>query len=107
MLKQGVKTINAEFIRIRALSQLSFVKLDLMQPRFTQPLFSCTLTSKNKKTQEMSLYLMPSFKTSTDARVEGLVSNMDYLENRCRSFVKKKYDRKRCLPHTHVLLSGL
>ena len=49
----------------------------------------------------MSLYLTPSFKTSTDARVEGLVSNMDYLENRCRSFVKKKYDRKRCLPHTH------
>ena len=80
---------------------------DLMQPRFTQPLFSCTLTSKNKKTQEMSLYLTPSFETSTDARVEGLVSNMDYLENRCRSFVKKKYDRKRCLPHTHVLLSGL
>ena len=107
MLKQGVKTINAEFIRIRALSQLSFVKLDLMQPRFTQPLFSCTLTSKNKKNQEMNLYLTPSFKTSADARVEGLVSNMDYLENHCRSFVKKKKYRKRCLRHTHVLLSGL
>ena len=30
MLKQSVKTINAEFIRTRALSQLSFVQLQTL-----------------------------------------------------------------------------
>ena len=62
---------------------------------------------KSKKTLEMSLDLMPSFKTSIDARVEGLVSNMDYLENWRCNFVKKKHDRTRHLLDTHVLFSGL
>ena len=49
----------------------------------------------------MSLDLTPSFKTSFDTRVEGLVSNVDYLENRYHNFIKKKYGRNRPLPRTH------
>ena len=41
--------------------------------------------------------LMPSFKTSVDARVEDPVSNVDYMENRRDNFIRKKYDRKRRL----------
>ena len=48
--------------------------------------------SKSKKTLDMNLDFTPSFKTFVDARVAGLVSNMDYLENRRRTFVQKKYD---------------
>ena len=62
--------------------------------------------SKIKKTLETCLDLTPSLKTSVDARVESLVSNVDYLENRHRNFIQKKYGRKRRLPHTHVLFSG-
>ena len=66
---------------------------------------------KSKKTRETSLDLAPlfktSFKTSVDARVVGLNSHVDYLENWRRSFIEKKYDRKRCLPRTHVLFSEL
>ena len=52
--------------------------------------------------------LTPSFKISTDARAEGLVSNEDYsnvncLENRQCNFIPKKYGRKRRLPCTHSL----
>ena len=50
------------------------------------------------------LDLLPSFKTSVDARVEGLVSNVGYLENRRRNFTQKKYGRKRCLPRTNNFL---
>ena len=39
--------------------------------------------------------------------VEGLVSNVNYLENRCHNFIQKKYDRNRRLPRTHVSFSGL
>ena len=52
-------------------------------------------------------YLVPSFKISTDARVEGLVSNVNYVENHCYNFIRKKYGRKRRLPHTHISFSGL
>ena len=66
---------------------------------------------KSKKTRETSLDLAPlfktSFKTSVDARVVGLNSHVDYLENWRRSFIEKKYDIKRCLPRTHVLFSEL
>ena len=55
----------------------------------------------------MSLDLTPSFKTSVDARVEGLVSNVGYLENRCRNFIRKKYDRKRRLIRRNILFSAL
>ena len=55
----------------------------------------------------MSLDLKPSFKTCVDARVEGLASNVDYLENRRRNFIQKKHGRKRHLPGTHVSFSGL
>ena len=63
--------------------------------------------SKSIKTMETSLDLTVLFKTSTDAWVEGLVSNVDYLENWRRNFIQKKYGRKRRLPRTHVSFSGL
>ena len=59
--------------------------------------------SKSKKTLETSLDLAPSMKTSVDAMFEGLVSNMNCLDNRHRNFNQKKYGRNRC--HTHVLLT--
>ena len=55
----------------------------------------------------MSLDLAPSFKTSVDARGQGLVSSVDYLENWWRNFIQKKYDRKKRLMRRHVSLSGL
>ena len=76
MLKQGIKTINASS------------SSDLMQGHFYVPfaghLLSLMLISK---TLETSLDLTLLFKTSIDARVEGFVSNVDYLENRCRNFI--------------------
>ena len=65
------------------------------------------LMSKSKKTLETSFDLTPWFKTSIDAKVAGLVSNVDYLENWRRNFIQKKYGRKRCLARTHVLFCGL
>ena len=62
MIKQGVKTMNAEFIWTRALSQLTFIRL----------LLFLTLMPKSKKTLETSLNLLPLFKTSLDARVRAL-----------------------------------
>ena len=106
MLKQGVKTINAEFIRTRALSQLSFVQFRPCATCFLG-LLSLTLMPKSKKTQETSVDLVPSFKTSVDLRVEGLVSNVDCLENLRHNFIQKKYGRKRRLPHTRASFSGL
>ena len=47
MLKQGVKTTNAEFIRTRALSQLSFVQFRLYATSFVGLLLSLTLMSKS------------------------------------------------------------
>ena len=51
-------------------------------PTFFCPVqtFSVTLMSKSKKTLEMSFDPTPLFKTSVDARVEDLVSNVDYLK---------------------------
>ena len=49
---------------------------------------------------ESSLDLTPSFKTSVDTRVEGLVSNVDYSEN----FIQKKCGRKRGLSRTRFVL---
>ena len=106
MLKQGVKTINTEFIRKRALSQLSLVQFRPYATSFPE-LLSLTLIPKSKKTQEKSLDLTPLFKTSVDARVEGLVSNVDYLENCHHNFIQKKYGRKRRLMRTLVQYSGL
>ena len=44
---------------------------------------------------------------SVDIRVEDLVSNVDYLKNRCRNFSQKKYGRKRHLQRTNLLFSEL
>ena len=57
-------------------------------------LLALTLIPKDKKTLETSLDLTPSFKTSLDARVEGLVLNLDYLGNLRSNFIQKKYGRK-------------
>ena len=47
---------------------------------------------------------LPSFKTSVDARVEGLISNADYLESRRRNFTLKKYGRNTSAAHTYFVL---
>ena len=107
MLKKGLKTITTEFIQTRALSQLSFVHFRPYATSFPGLLLSLTLMPKSKKILEPSLNLTPSFKTSVEARVEGLVLNVDYLENRCRNFIQKNYGRKRRLPHTRVSFFGL
>ena len=101
MLKQSLKTISAKFISARALSQFSFVQFRLYETSFLG-LLSLTLM-----TLETSLNLTPSFKTSVDARVGGLVLNMDYLENQRRNFIQKNYSRKRRLPSAHALFSRL
>ena len=98
MLKQGVKTINAEFIRTSALSQISFVQFRPYATSFPGLFLSLTLMSKSIKTLETSLDFAPSLRTSVDARVEGLVWNVEYLENRIRNFIQKKYGRKIRLP---------
>ena len=64
-------------------------------------LLSLKLMSKSKKILEKSLDLLPSFKTFVDARVGGLVSNVDYLENRCHNFTQNKYGSA---AHTHFVL---
>ena len=89
MLKQGVKPINAEFIGTRVLSQLSFIQFRPYAILFPGLLLSMMLIPKSARsfTRETNLDLTPSFKTFVDARVEGLVSNVDYLENRSRNFI--------------------
>ena len=91
MLKQGMKTINAEFIRTCELSQLFFVKFRpyaFVQFRTYANLFpglflSLTLMSKSKKNLETSLNLTLSFKTSVDRWCKGQGS---YFE--CGLFLK-------------------
>ena len=102
MLKQGIKTINAEFFRIHLLFQFSFVQFRPYATSFQGLLLCLTLMTKSKKTLETSLDLTPLFKTSFDTRLEGFVSNMDYLENQHRNFIQKRYGRNRRLPRTQV-----
>ena len=110
MLKQGTKTINAEFIWTCALSQLSFVQFKSYEPcsRWASSLFG--VNAKIKKTMETSLSLTALFKTSIDARAQGLVLNVDYLENRQHNFIKKKKKEKKvaekdiCCAHTFCSL---
>ena len=68
MLKQGVITINSEFVRTCVLSQLSFVQFRPYATSFPGLLLSLALISKSKKTLETSLDLKPWFKTSVDAK---------------------------------------
>ena len=42
-----------------------------------------------------------------DAMVQGLVSNVNYVDSRRRNFIQKKYGRNRCLQWAHVSFSGL
>ena len=86
MLEQGIKIINLEFIRTPVLSQLSSVQF---RPS----------TASFRGLPETSLDLTPSFKNSVYAKVEGLVSNVDYLENQRHNFVQKKYGRKTSTAH--------
>ena len=93
MIKQGVKTMNAEFIWTHALFQLTFIRL----------LLFLTLMPKSKKTLETSLNLLPLFKTSLDARVEGLVLNVDYVENRHLNSIKRNMEKMTPGAHTHFV----
>ena len=67
---------------------------------FPELLLSLTLMSKGKKTLETSLDLTPLFKTFIQVKVEGLVLNVDYLENLHHNFIQKKYGRKTSSTHT-------
>ena len=107
MLKEGMKTINAEFIRTRASSQFSFGQFRSYATSFPGLLLTLTLMWKSKMIPGTSLDLTPSFKTSVDARVEGLISNVAYLENWFHAFIQNKYGRKGRLLRTHVSFSGL
>ena len=60
--------------------------------------------SKSKKTQKTSFDLTPSFKTSIYAGAEGLVSNVDYLENQRPNFIQNKHGRKTSVVHTPFVL---
>ena len=80
MLKQAIKTINAEFIQTHALFQLSFVQFRPYATLFLGLILSLMLMSKSKKTLETSLDLMPSCKTSVDAWIKCLVLHVDYLK---------------------------
>ena len=104
ILKQGVKTINAEFIRTRALSQLSFIQFRPYATSFPGLLLSLTLMPKSKKDPGNEFGLYPVVKTSVDARIKGLISNLDYLENRVRNFIQKKYGRRRLPSHTRFII---
>ena len=52
---------------------------------------------------DLNLRLKPPL--AGDAMVEGLVPNVDYLENRFCNFIQNKYGRKRRLAHTNVSFS--
>ena len=99
-VKTRCKTINAEFIPTCASSQLSFIQFRPMHPRSGD---FCLWHSCQKVIikRPWSLY------TSVDARFEGCVLNVDYLEKRCHSFILKKYCRKRRLAHSLISFSGL
>ena len=53
----------------------------------------------------LDLHLRSKPPLTVDAMVEGLVSNVDYLENRFCNFIQNKYGRKRRLAHTNVAFS--
>ena len=107
MLKQGVKTINAEFIRTRALSQLSFVQFRPYASLFPGLLLSLTLMPKSKKTLETngSYVFVPILPLPQGLRV--LFRMWIYLDNQRCNFIQKKYGRARRLSRTHILLFGL
>ena len=79
MLKQGVKRISIKFIRTRALSQLFLVQFRPYATSFPGLFFFLTSILKSQKTLETDLDLTHSLKNSVDARVKGLVLNVDYL----------------------------
>ena len=90
---------------VRALSQLSFVQFQPYASLFPRLLLTLTLMREIRKTLEKRLNLTPLFEISVDSSVEGLVSNVDYLENCCCNFIPNKYAGKRRLQRTHVLFS--
>ena len=71
MLKQGVQTINTQFIQTRALPKFSFIQFRPNATLFVRLLHSRTLISKSKKTLKMNLDLTPLFKTSVDCWRKG------------------------------------
>ena len=72
LLKQGVNTINDEFIQTHALSQLSVVLFRPYATSFPGFLLSFTLMPKSKKNLRTSWDLTLSFKTSIGATLRVL-----------------------------------
>ena len=106
MLKQGKKQLTLNSLELVDYHNFLLSTSDLMQ-LYSWGFFSLCINAKKKKTLETSFDLTPLFKTSVDARVEGLDLNVDYLENQCHNLIQKKYGRTRCLPCTHVSFSEL
>ena len=107
MLKQGVKTINAEFIQARGLSQLSFVQFRPSAVSFVGLLLSLKLISKSKKTLEMSLDLMPLFKISADCWCKGRGSCFEcglFAKLALQFYSKQIWQKKKSAVHTHFIL---
>ena len=77
--------------RTQALTQLSFAHFKPYVISLLELFLSIKLMSKSKKTLEMSLDLMHSFKFSVDTMVEGLVLKVNYLENWHHNFIKKSF----------------
>ena len=84
MWKQGLKTINAEFVSTRALSHLLLFGSDLRQSR----------------SQVWILHLCSRPPLMQQSKV--LFRMWIIYKFWCHKFIQKKYDRKRRLPRTHV-----
>ena len=85
---------------------------NLMQPCSRQASSLFGVNAKIKKTMETSLCFTALFKTSIDARFQGLVLNVDYLESQEHNFIQKKkkkrkekkWQKKTSAMHTHFVL---
>ena len=103
MLKQGIKQLTLNFSN-KCIIPTFFCPAQTLCNLVIKASSLFDVSPKSKKTMETSLDLTLSFKSSNDTRVEGLVSNVDYSENRHRNFIQKKYGRKRHLMHTRFVL---
>ena len=89
MLKQGIKTIDAEFIRACAMSQIFFVQFRpyafhsvqnfcSLLPRVSS-LFDVNVKKKKRPSKRIWTLCLHSRPLLTiDAKIKGLVSNVDY-----------------------------
>ena len=112
MLKQGVKTISAEFIRIRALSQLSFIQFRPYATSFQRLVLSLTSNFFSLQCQKVKRFWRRVWTLSLRSRpplTQGwrvLFRMWIIWKIGAVILIKRKYGRKRRLPRTHVSFSG-